>query len=621
MNRQDNELRKRRAGEARQQKAREIGQNMAEELSRIERDILKDLALDAGVPNPLYQEYQALIFVGRIVGGELVLPWESAGKDTLARAGDRTEGLLLQAQQAEFSTGNLRPARSLLNRALNSAVTPSQRASIQVQMGRVLSKSGDEEGARLIYTEILDTPGGETDEYGIPFALFAADRLSVMDGEVIPLLERIDELIAEIRWLSSGALYLIRDVLNQIQEKSPGSREMEMITRLGQGVEDALIEVDVLQSLGSLLPTWMLRARSSIRGSGSIIWEAHGDVPWIGGISEGGDIGSSFLLVFDGPRVLNRTLTETGLMESFPGSCLMTSELSQPGLPPGEPFRGFQLFFDDMDVSSWAPSSLPFPVFYWLILFLVVGIASFGGYLVWRDVSRELAVAEMRSHFAASVSHELKTPITAIRMFAEALTMGVKQKPEAQQEYLHTIINESERLSRLLNNVLDFSKIEQGTRTYRFESIQLEEVIRAAEKAMAFPLEQKGFNLEVDIGKDIPPVKGDRDALEQAVLNLLHNAMKYSGESRKIQMKLYTIQNAICTEVKDYGIGIADEDRTAIFGKYYRVSRVENQRIPGTGLGLTIVSHIAQSHGGRIDVDSRQGEGSTFSIVIPLERP
>jgi two-component system phosphate regulon sensor histidine kinase PhoR len=204
-------------------------------------------------------------------------------------------------------------------------------------------------------------------------------------------------------------------------------------------------------------------------------------------------------------------------------------------------------------------------------------------------------------------------------MFAEALTMGVQKKPVAQKEYLQTIISESERLSRLLNNVLDFSKIEQGTRTYRFETTSLEEVVRAAEKAMAFPLDQKGFHLQIDIEEGIPPILADRDALEQAVLNLLHNAMKYSGDSREIQLRLRRTGGVAQVDVIDHGIGILEENKHQIFGKYFRVSGIENQKIPGTGLGLTIVSHIAQFHGGKIEVESHPGEGSTFSLILPLE--
>jgi len=197
--------------------------------------------------------------------------------------------------------------------------------------------------------------------------------------------------------------------------------------------------------------------------------------------------------------------------------------------------------------------------------------------------------------------------------------MGVQTRPEAQKEYLRTIISESERLSRLLNNVLDFSKIEQGTRTYRFETTLLEDIIHAAKKAMAFPMNQKGFSLQVEVEKGIPPILADRDALEQAVLNLLHNAMKYSGESREILLMLRRNGNMACIDVIDHGVGILEENRGKIFGKFFRVPGIENQKIPGTGLGLTIVSHIAKSHGGKVEVFSHSGEGSTFSIILPLE--
>lgn len=117
----------------------------------------------------------------------------------------------------------------------------------------------------------------------------------------------------------------------------------------------------------------------------------------------------------------------------------------------------------------------------------------------------------------------------------------------------------------------------------------------------------------------LPQVRADKDALEQAVLNLLDNAVKYSGKNRELRLKLYRREKAICIDVIDHGIGISDENKARIFSRFFRVPGSENQRIPGTGLGLTIVSHIAEAHGGRVDVLSRPGQGSTFSIILPLE--
>jgi signal transduction histidine kinase len=257
--------------------------------------------------------------------------------------------------------------------------------------------------------------------------------------------------------------------------------------------------------------------------------------------------------------------------------------------------------------------------FYLLTLLLVLGVTLFGAYLLWRDVRRELRLAELRTQFVSGVSHELKTPLTAIRMFAETLRMRRPTDPQMQDEYLDTIVNESERLSRLLNNVLDFSKIEQGNKQYQPEPCSLAEIVEVSANAMQYPLQQQGFELHVDTTDDLPSVDVDRDAIEQAVLNLLTNAMKYSGESRDIDLRLSKCNGDALIEVSDRGVGIEPEEQTRIFERFYRAHTPENDHIPGTGLGLTLVEHIAKAHGGRVTVQSVPTKGSTFSLHLPLE--
>ena len=228
-------------------------------------------------------------------------------------------------------------------------------------------------------------------------------------------------------------------------------------------------------------------------------------------------------------------------------------------------------------------------------------------------------MAEMRSQFVSSVSHELKTPLTAIRMFAETMRMGRSKDPKAHAEYLDTIVNESQRLTRLLNNVLDFSKIEQGKRNYHPEQTSIYEIIQSAARAMEYPLSQQGFSLDVKTEEGLPDVCVDRDAIEQAVLNLLHNAMKYSGESRNIGLRLQKTENHAVIQVVDHGIGIDPQEQHRIFDKFYRVPSPDNERIVGTGLGLALVSHIVEAHLGRLEIDSTLGKGSAFFIYLPLE--
>src|SRR5262249_20268306 len=160
-------------------------------------------------------------------------------------------------------------------------------------------------------------------------------------------------------------------------------------------------------------------------------------------------------------------------------------------------------------------------------------------------------------------SHELRTPLTAIRMFAETLRLG-RVGEETRAAYLDTIVNESERLSRLLTNVLDFSKIEQHRKTYGREPVDLAQVVRAAARALAFPLSQHGFRLHVDLDEGLSPIEGDRDAIEQAILNLLTNAMKYSGEGREIWLRLVRDRTDAVIAVQDQGVGISPQDQKRI---------------------------------------------------------
>jgi signal transduction histidine kinase len=251
-------------------------------------------------------------------------------------------------------------------------------------------------------------------------------------------------------------------------------------------------------------------------------------------------------------------------------------------------------------------------------LFLALAFTLLTGYLVWRDVQRDLRLSTLRAQFVSSVSHELKTPLTAIRMFTETLRLDDDAERETRMEYLDTIFHESERLSRLVDNVLDLGMIERGKKIYRLKPVRLDDVIERAARAAQYPLEQSGFILDVEAERDVPAVNADADALQQAILNLLTNAMKYSGDSRRIALRLDRQNGHARIHVVDHGVGIAPEEQPRIFERFYRAPTAENKHIPGTGLGLTIVSHIVKGHGGALEVASRVGAGSAFTMRLPL---
>jgi signal transduction histidine kinase len=272
-----------------------------------------------------------------------------------------------------------------------------------------------------------------------------------------------------------------------------------------------------------------------------------------------------------------------------------------------------------LEIADPPSASTPAQSLWGLSFALVATLTLLGGYLLWRDVQREARLAELRTQFVSSVSHELKTPLTSIRMFAELMQMSESTNAE-HSAFLETIVSESERLTRLLNDVLDFSRIERGQKAYRLEPASLPEIVHTAVRAIQYPLNEQGFSLDLQVSEGIPPATVDRDALQQAILNLLTNALKYSGKAREIGLRLFAKNGDAWIEVSDHGIGIPDKEQSRIFEKFYRVPIPENREIPGTGLGLALVAHIAQAHGGSVHVKSRPGEGSTFSIRLPLKR-
>jgi len=349
------------------------------------------------------------------------------------------------------------------------------------------------------------------------------------------------------------------------------------------------------------------------------LWVAYGENSWLVGLASFLTERPPFLIVVDVEDLLASLQQDSGFAETFPVDYKLVGKNDPEGLSLGPNFPGMKMVFAENQEALFSELWIVQPVFYLLALLLILGVTLFGAYLLWRDVRREVRMAEMRSQFVSSVSHELKTPLTAIRMFAETMRMGRSKDPKTHTEYLDTIVNESQRLTRLLNNVLDFSKIEQGKRIYHPEQASLYAIIQSAARAMEYPLSQQGFSLEVKTEEGLPDVFVDRDAIEQAVLNLLHNAVKYSGESRDIGLSLQKKENHAMIKVVDHGIGIAPQEQQKIFDKFYRVPSPENERIVGTGLGLALVSHIVEAHLGRLEIESTLGKGSTFSIYLPLE--
>jgi signal transduction histidine kinase len=243
---------------------------------------------------------------------------------------------------------------------------------------------------------------------------------------------------------------------------------------------------------------------------------------------------------------------------------------------------------------------------------LVIGVA-----LTLRAAAREMKLAQAKSTFVSNVSHELKTPLALIRLFAETLELGRVKNAEKAREYYRIINQESRRLTRLINNILDFARIEEGRREYRFAAADVAEVVEEVLKSYEYQIASAGFDLRTEITLKLPPVMLDRDALAQAALNLLNNAIKYSTEVKRITVRVTAREDGVAIEVADCGVGIPRAEQEKIFEKFYRVGAGLTHDTKGSGLGLALVKHIVEAHRGRITVESAPGKGSKFTILLP----
>ncbi len=254
--------------------------------------------------------------------------------------------------------------------------------------------------------------------------------------------------------------------------------------------------------------------------------------------------------------------------------------------------------------------------------FMVLGglslLLAAGMVFTYRGVHKEMELAKIKSDFVSNVSHELRTPLALIRLYAETLELGRVAGKDKQQEYYCTIRKESERLTALINNILDFSRIEAGRKEYDFRETNLPELVRTTLESYRYQIEQQGFQFEESIEDNIPPVVIDREAIARSLLNLVNNAIKYSSQDRYVAVNLRRSNGSVKLEVVDHGIGIPRDEQSKIFEKFYRVCDPLVHNTKGSGLGLCLVQHIAHAHGGDVSVDSAPGKGSTFTFELPL---
>jgi len=263
---------------------------------------------------------------------------------------------------------------------------------------------------------------------------------------------------------------------------------------------------------------------------------------------------------------------------------------------------------------SWTRRFVQIEIAFITLMGLVIlGAALFG----LRYIVRQLELARIKSSFVSNVSHELKTPISLIRLAVETLEMRRFTSAEESEKFVRLISRETVRLNQLVDNILDFARLEAGQRVFKFTDVDLSEVIRETLDSFRLRLEDQGFTLSVEVPDDLPLVRGEPAAIAQCLLNLLDNAMKYSRQHKEIQVSAATRDGAVALSVRDKGLGILPRDQRRVFEKFVRLETGLVHDVKGAGLGLSLVDQIVRAHGGRIELTSAPDEGSTFTLVFP----
>ncbi|MBK3518641.1 sensor histidine kinase [Carboxylicivirga marina] len=253
------------------------------------------------------------------------------------------------------------------------------------------------------------------------------------------------------------------------------------------------------------------------------------------------------------------------------------------------------------------------------LLILVDILLITGAWLFYRNVKRELHLAKVKSDFVSNVSHEIRTPLALISMYAETLQLGRLKEESKRQKYYNIIYRETQRLSGIVNNILNFSRIESGRQKLSFGNVNINDIVEDVNNNYNYHFNEKGFTVDTDINHELRSINADKQALTECVINLVDNAVKYSADTKKIHLRTGVRASYQFIEVSDEGIGISPKELKHIFDKFYRVTKgALAHHAKGSGLGLSIVNHLVQGHQGKIEVESTEGKGSTFRILLPI---
>jgi len=565
--------------------------------------------------------------------------------------------LFRSAETAEYKTRNFSLAISNYRQLMRSTSDRTSRALLLNRIARCYKLSRNPGGAIRTYKQIVRDYQDESSSDGIPFVLIALYQMGTVysdsdnDRESIKTQLELFSALLEPRWeisLAQFKFYLkeVKDKLDSLRQRL----DMENIEGdiASRWAELEQIENEKLERMGTIETIAQKMASISVTDkseaedlSGTffhfsqktgnkliLISYTYPDSQSLFGFSLDNQYLKNEML----PSILAKLSLKEGFIiqiadeedKLMAGDEILEQESPIPQLSYS---RDFEQNFLPWTVKIYQafPSeaerhfSLRRNIYVLSVVVVIVAIL-FGGVMAIRGTAKELRLAKLKSEFVSTVSHEFRTPLTSIRYLAELLQRGRVKEESKKQQYYESITHESERLSRLIENILDFSKIEAGMKEYEFEETDVAEMCRDVVSRFQEQVTPQEFTIESEIAEELPNIFADKEALPRALFNLLDNAVKYSGDSRKIQFRAWTDQNRIFLKVEDEGIGIGKDDQDRVFEKFYRSGDIQNSTIKGSGIGLTLVSHIAKAHSGEVILESGLGKGTEVTIQLPIDR-
>jgi len=545
----------------------------------------------------------------------------------------RMTAAIREAESAEFAEGRLDDALAKYRQAHGFASSDAARAFVLMRIGRTLFKLRRFEEGIAEYRAVLTLPPGTTDPHGIPYAVNAL--MQIVDG--LDALGRATEkpvhqlqllqLVVEHPWDADGGYgyYLSRAV-----ESAPASAT-ELRTR-GTELMHAAASIQWIQE----------EIRPRIEGDSKRFVVKRGDLSILIGFvpipSGSGDPATTVLGYAIRPEYVAGPLLAAVLKTVDLGGQLRLEVVNHHDLSRGRSSdeRGPRaLALADLEtlLPGWSVGlfhrdgrsidqiarrdrwvyGVPIVA---MVVVLILGVA-----MTLRASAREAELSRLKTEFVSNVSHELKTPLALIRMFGETLESGIVTDEARRQEFYAIIRRESDRLTHLINNVLDVARIDAGTKQYAIAEADVVALVRDAIDAYQPLLDRLGFAVDTVLPDSPVLVAMDRDAIAQALVNLFQNAIKYSGDVKKLEVSVAVDGRTVRLSVADRGIGIVPAEIPRIFEKHYRIRSEAPSALSGnggSGLGLAIVKHAVEAHGGQVEVVSAPQRGSTFTLVLPV---